>query len=274
MAPAAKLTPMAWRFVEQMIMTADPESAARAAGYHSPAINGPALLKKPEIRAAIAQARSFRSTRTAVYQDYVLRSWVQLASVEGNDFVELRIVACRYCHGEEHRYQRTQNEYRNDVEAHRQKQRKDHPDHPERRELFDERGGDGYRFDLVPAPDCPECAGDGVPRPVFKDSRAYSPAARRAYQGVKVLPGGGFELKLRNPEFAETMIAKHLGMTNDREPVREFDPSRMTVAELEAVVENLPPLIREQVEAMFEHAVDDPRITDAEAEVISEVIDK
>ena len=79
-----------------------------------------------------------------------------------------------------------------------------------------------------------------------------SEAAKLLYNGVERKADGSVKLNMRDRSYAETMLAKHLGLVQKREPIKEFDPSRMSTEELEAIMDALPPHIRQQVDAVFE----------------------
>lgn len=247
LAPAEILTPADWKFVEEYLLTLDAEEAADKAGFAQPAKAGTRLLNHPPVKRAIRQAMAFRSSRTAVMVDHVLRRWYTLATADANELVQLRMIACRYCHGIDGRKQFTDAEL---IEARIQHQRamikiKD----PDKRYELDEMGGDGYRTDLDPNPDCGQCSGEGIPHVVFRDTRYLSEAGRVLYDGVEITKGGGIKLRFRDRNFAETMVARHLGMLpKDRETIQDLDPSRMTPDQLDVVLNSIPPKLREAIE--------------------------
>lgn len=253
LAPAVKLSGMEWRFVENFLLTASPFTAARDAGYSNPNF-GYKVIKRPNVQAAIEQAVAFRSARTARRIDQVVYRWAMIAEADVNELVSARVFNCRFCWGDDGRYQYTPEEWRRARQKHYFAQLKKNP--KERRE-FDDEGGYGFQVDRAPNPECTECRGLGVLRVVPKDTENLSPQARLIYDGVKVSKDGTIEYKVRSRDHAEAMLAKHLGMFREREPVREFDPSRMGEDELDAVMDNLPPSLRDQVQALFESMVAD-----------------
>ena len=251
LAPAELLTPADWKFIEEYLLTLDHEHAADVAGFAHPARAGQRLLNHPPIKRAIRQAMAFRSSRTAVMIDHVLRRWYTLATADANELVQLRMIACRYCYGQDGRKQFTDAELIEAMHHHRKLLEKAKTDADrERIGELDEMGGGGYRTDMDPNPDCGQCSGEGIPHVVFRDTRYLSEAGRALYDGAEITKGGGIKLRFRDRNFAETMVAKHLGMLpKDRETIQDLDPSRMTPDQMEAVMNALPPKLRAAIES-------------------------
>lgn len=111
------------------------------------------------------------------------RAW-EAATADPAEFVEIRRVCCRYCHGSGHAYQWTLNELKQAV-ASAERMHKAFP------QML---GGIGFDATKPPNPGCPECNGEGheIIRP--KDTRDLSPGARMIFKGVKRTKGGGFEV--------------------------------------------------------------------------------
>lgn len=207
------LTDKQQRFVEEYLVDLNATQASIRAGYSSDtaAQAGYENLRKPEIADAIAEAKAERSKRVEVTADQVLRELVDIATTDANELVEHRIGCCRFCWGEGFRYQRTRNELERAEASHAAANEKAVREGGETT-LFDQDGGEGYNARREPNPDCPECFGDGVGRPVFKDSARASAAARRLYAGVKVTKDG-LEMKLHSKLDALDRLFKHLGMS-------------------------------------------------------------
>jgi hypothetical protein len=128
--------------------------------------------------------------------------------------VEYLVGACRYCHGLDHRYHRTQAEYDRDLAAF-----EDHGKLPRRLRKskdagevqdWDAEGGPGYDQKRTPHEDCPECGGRGVGHTVIKDTRLLSVDAARLYAGVKESKDG-IEVKMHSKADAMEKLAKFLG---------------------------------------------------------------
>ncbi|KQQ39055.1 hypothetical protein ASF58_23225 [Methylobacterium sp. Leaf125] len=199
-------------FVEEYLVDMNGAAAARRAGYSEATARSIAheLLTKPDIVDAIAVANAKRLARVHLSADQVLEELATIARADVNDLVEYRIGACRYCHGIDHRYQRTRGEFER-FEREYSKLCEEKIRKREEVEPFDPEGGIGFDPRRVPHPECSECFGDGEGRPVFKDTAKASSAARRLYDGVKVTKDG-FEMKLRSRDHALDQAFKHLGL--------------------------------------------------------------
>ncbi len=133
LAPAFGLTPQMWKFVEVYFSTLDVHESSLAADVS--AKMGREWLLRSDIQGALQQAATFRSSRTAIYADDVLRRWHQMATADVNDLVEFRKINCRHCHGYDNRYQFTKDELRRAQMRHQMREL----DKPERkRREFDD----------------------------------------------------------------------------------------------------------------------------------------
>jgi hypothetical protein len=199
---SASLNPRQKRFVEEFLVDLNGTQAAIRAGYSESAARRQAtrMLDDQVICNAIKAAMDARSARTLVNADTVLRQWLAMATADPNELVEFRRTCCRCCWGKGFAYQLTAGEL-----AARQRE---NPDEPITAEL----GYDGTRD---PHPKCPECHGEGVGTPFFKDTRYLSPGARALYAGVKVTKDG-IEVKMNSQDKAWEMVAKHLGMNTEK----------------------------------------------------------
>lgn len=196
------LTPRQQRFCEEFLVDLNQAAAARRVGVSAKRARQTASewMAKPAIVAEVQRLRDQQRERTQVQADDVFNLWWLKATADANELIELRRVCCRYCHGDDHRYQYTPAEYETAQDAARAKQREPDP-----------KGGVGYDRRKPPHPDCPECFGEGIERIVPKDTRHLSPAARALYAGVKTTKDG-LEVKLHDADAALVNIAKHLGM--------------------------------------------------------------
>lgn len=219
------------RFVEEYLLDLDPKAAALRADI--PAEVARRLLALPRVQEAIALAKRRRASHTQIYADEVLRRWWALATADPRELVELRRVACRYCHGHDHRYQFTREELRQVTKAHHEAMMKLNE---QRRVPLDEQGGDGYDARADPAEDCPECFGEGQPSVYLHDTRTLGPGAALLYQGVKVSKDGSVEIKMRDQDRAMDSVAQHLGLKIERRVSIEFDPARMSDEQLESAL--------------------------------------
>lgn len=237
------------RFVEEYLIDLDHRAAAERAGYPNP-LTGSRLLATPRVQSAIALAKRRRLSRLQIYGDQIVRRWDAIANADVNELVESRRVNCRNCHGRDHEHRWDEVEYRALIRAHNaaldayDALPSSHRDPtPGNRDfvpppVLDERGGSGFRPNDPPHPDCPKCGGDGVLKVVVKDSRYFSPAAKLLYDGVEVVQGN-VKMKIRDRSWAEQQLARHAGLFNERTPVEEFDPNRMSDDQLDAVLSSM-----------------------------------
>lgn len=255
--PRDVLSPVEQRAVEEYLIDLDPVAAAARAGL---TVNARQFFARPKVQRAVTLARSRRLTRMEIYGDDIVRRWDALARADPREIAEVRRVNCRNCHGEAHEHQYNDVEYRHAIRNYNRETehlRAVDPDAvvPE----FDPRGGPGFRQYAAPHPDCPVCDGQGELRVVIKDSSTYSPSALLLMDGVTVSSTGQVQVKLRDRSWAEQQLARFAGVFNDRRPIEELDPSRLTRDQLESVVV-----------ALAERGVVDLRsnTTDAEFETI------
>ncbi len=199
-------------FVEEYLVDLNGAAAARRAGYSEATARSIAheLLTKPDIIDAIEVANAKRIARVQMTADQVLEELSTIARADANELVEYRVGSCRYCYGDDHRFQRTRGEFerfeRDHARANEERIKKG-----QEAELFDPEGGIGFDPRKPPHPECSECFGEGEGRPLFKDTAKASRAARRLYDGVKVTKDG-FEMKLRSRDHALDQAFKHLGL--------------------------------------------------------------
>lgn len=188
--------------------------AARALGYTMSQSHqyGKAFMRRPRVRAAIEQAIDDRVEGLKLHGGMVLDEWLKVIQADPNEIMHVRRSCCRHCWGLEFGYQRTQGEYAKAVKAYKKT--------PESlTEEFDSEGGVGYDPTRDPNPECPECFGEGVERVYLEDTRDLSPNARALLAGMKQTKDG-VEVKLHSKEKALELVAKHLGMLNEKVDVK------------------------------------------------------
>ncbi len=241
------------RFVEELALDLDPTAAAARAGIPPAAV--PRMLRSRTIQAAIQIAKHRRASRTEIYADDVLNRWWEVATVDAREYTQIRRVACRRCWGRNHQYQfrdpeLIESEMRHNA-AEEDKARTHEGYVPV---MFNDLGGpgfDGYR-DPCRGPkaverlremgvaaqatsdhDCPSCDGMGEVSVWVNDSRNYSPAAAKAYDGVKVSKDGTVEVKTLDREHAWDMITAHvIGTPVQRNVNINLDPTKLTDEQL------------------------------------------
>lgn len=142
----------------------------------------------------------------------LLETYIALAFVDPNELISLRVGACRYCHGEGHRYHWKENEYLDALA----KWEHDQGHHKSAgKPMPDPGGGFGYQFTAAPAPDCPACEGEGVHRIVPMDTTRLSAGARMLYRGVSYTKDGP-KIKFADQDKALESVGRILGAFNDR----------------------------------------------------------
>jgi len=204
------------RFVAEYLIDRNATQAAIRAGYSERTAysQGCRLLKDAEVRRLIEESSANLRERLQLTTEQIAEHLANVITADPNDLIEYRRECCRYCWGDDFRYQRTPQEMR---DARRNWEEgllaKNIP--PEQWPEFDEQGGIGFNKLHAPNPECPECFGEGVDRPYPKDTRSLGPAAAALYAGVKVTKDG-LEIKMHSKEKAVELYGKHLGMFVDK----------------------------------------------------------
>lgn len=201
------MNPKEFRFVSEYCVDLNATQAAVRAGYSEKTAGsqGHALLKKPEIKAAIVEHQENCRIRSEITVEAILRRWWEIANADVNELVELRRECCRHCYGFGHQYQWTEAEYSRAVDQ-AVESGKPAPDGM---------GGFGFDANRPPAKDCPECHGQGWERAHIHDTRKLSPSARRLYAGLQKTKDG-FKLLTRDQDAALTNLARYLGMFEEK----------------------------------------------------------
>ncbi len=146
------------------------------------------LAARPKVKDRINELKALQAASAAdVIRDLVAKA-KRIIEADSAELIQTRIGCCRHCHGEGHRYQRTEREYLQAWDAYARalgavKEGELAP-------LPFEDGGTGYDLTREPHPDCPECGGEGVAREVMPDTRNLSPDAALLYAGVKRTKNG------------------------------------------------------------------------------------
>lgn len=174
------------------------------------------LMADDRVKAEIARREEMLRADLELTAADVLREIFLVASADPRELTEYHVGACRFCHGEGHKYQRTPAEFQRDLDAHTAQRKADKERGPDPLGLdFDVKGGIGFNPYRDPAPDCPECFGKGEGYERFKDTRTLSPAAARLFEGVK-RTRDGLEIKIRNREKSLDLAAQHLGLARQK----------------------------------------------------------
>lgn len=201
----ANLDPRQQRFVREYLIDPNGTQAAIRAGYsaNSAAEQAYDLLRKAHIKDAIQAGQKKLQDKLDIKAENVVRQLALIATADPRELIEVRVGCCRCCHGQGHRFQRTE------LEMADARQRWTATGKPAAE--FDEQGGAGYSPHLPPNSECPSCGGDGEPRTVLKDTRHLSPRAAALYAGAKQTKYG-VEIQMHSQLEAWEKLAKNLGL--------------------------------------------------------------
>lgn len=228
------MTPLQRRFVIEYCKDTEQPNATQAA-IRAGAIKNSARqtatkwLSNTDIKSAIAERQAEIASAASISTEFVLRQWVQIATADPNEIIQLRKVCCRYCYGLDHQYQWTQGEYSQAVD--RAVERK--------LPVPDGIGGFGYNQNLPPYVDCPECAGHGDEVIHINDTRHLTGAAKRLYGGVHRTKDG-LKILMRDQDAALNNIARYLGMLSERKENGDTEANEKLVNALSELAGRLP----------------------------------
>lgn len=214
------LTDFQQRVAEEYLVDSRAGPAYRRAGGRAkdPYAAASGLLRKPKVAVYIQQRQAEISRKLGVDAEAVVKRWWEIATADVNELVQHRRRACRYCYGEDHRFQWIDEEEWQ--EACCQAEVADPP-----RPVPGNAGGYGFLRSADPHPDCPKCDGEGEASVFVADSRRLSPQARALYAGLKTTKDG-IEVKVQDQLRALESVARHLGMLDSKVNlgVQEEDP--------------------------------------------------
>lgn len=224
----SNLTAKQERFVKEYLVDLNATQACIRSGYkrNTASETGYENLRKPQIRAEIDRLMKERSERLTITADMVLQQWWDIANANPNEIIHHRLICCRYCYGEDHKYQFTDRDEwqgRQDMEDMRAKKEK------RKAEKVSTEGGFGYDNTIRPHPKCPRCKGEGYGDIVINDTRDLGHKEQLLYAGLK-FGKQGTEIKMRDQDKALENVARHLGMFQDNVNVT----GKLTVQEMTA----------------------------------------
>ncbi len=177
------------------------------AGYsavgHSAETAGARLLKNVGIQRFLNKCQQKVAAKAELSVQMLVDRLRDIAFADPRELIEHYVGCCRYCHGEEFRYQRTTGEYNREYEQWQASKAKNKGE-------WDVKGGIGYDPRKSPHADCPDCAGAGFGRTVVKDTRHLSQSAAALYAGIKQTKDG-IDVKTHSQLDAIEKLAKHLG---------------------------------------------------------------
>ncbi|MFH2225964.1 terminase small subunit [Enterobacter kobei] len=195
--------------------------AYRLAGYtgtgNAAYVTASQLLRNPKVSRYVHHLRNERQKRYAAELDDVIAQLNAIINADPNEIAQYRRVNCRYCWGNEHKYQ-----WR-DIAEQLAAERKAEADgaHPP-----DTSGGIGFVDNGDPNPECPRCNGEGVGEPFFADTRDLEGNARYLLQGVK-LGKFGIEILTADKGSARKELARLILLRSTSERQAQLDIERL-----------------------------------------------
>ncbi|HBA4251565.1 TPA: terminase small subunit [Escherichia coli] len=195
--------------------------AYRLAGYtgtgNAAYVTASQLLRNPKVSRYVHHLRNERQRRYAAELDDVIGQLTAIINADPNEIAQYRRVNCRYCWGNDHKYQ-----WR-DIAEQLAAERKAEADgaHPP-----DTSGGIGFVDNGDPNPECPRCNGEGVGEPFFADTRDLEGDARYLLQGVK-LGKFGIEILTADKDSARKELARLILLRNTSERQSLLDVERL-----------------------------------------------
>jgi phage terminase small subunit len=218
-----------------------PKWSAVAAGYPEVTAQHKAwgLLSQARIQNRLAEIERELFQSTNIDAETLFREVVtqNLRLARARVPVQVWNPPCRYCHGDNHEYQRTHAEFERDWKSHINKPIKlsRHSGKPIRIPIFDPEGGSGYDETLPPHPDCPECRGEGdTKHPIvkIKDSRFFTAEERELFHGAEMTKAGVKTIWKDQAHARSFLNDLALRMTEHRRPEDAIDITEMSADRL------------------------------------------
>ncbi|KLE93086.1 terminase small subunit [Klebsiella aerogenes] len=195
--------------------------AYRLAGYsgtgNAAYVTASQLLRNPKVSRYVHHLRNERQKRYAAELDDVIGQLTAIINADPNEISQYRRVNCRYCWGNDHKYQ-----WR-DIAEQLSAERKAESDGVA---PPDTSGGIGFVDNADPNPECPRCNGEGVGEPFFADTRDLEGDARYLLQGVK-LGKFGIEILTADKDSARKELARLILLRSTSERQAQLDIERL-----------------------------------------------
>lgn len=194
--------------------------------------NSSEIRRRPHVAARVDQILSAATDHLAATfgVEALGKMFLDIAMADPNELIGLQVGSCRYCWGEEHKYQWKEHEYLEALDAWERKEREHMPDLA---------GGFGYRMFAEPNTDCPRCEGRGAEHVVARDTTKLSPGGRLLYGGVKA-KRDGLEVVIADRQKALETLGRILGAFKDNVHLGGF---------FEAAVQSVTTRIDDPIEA-------------------------
>lgn len=195
--------------------------AYRLAGYvgtgNAAYVTASQLLRNPKVSRYVHHLRNERQKRYAAELDDVIGQLTAIINADPNEISQYRRVNCRYCWGNDHKYQ--WRDIAEQLSAER-KAKSDGVAPP------DTSGGIGFVDNADPNPECPRCNGEGVGEPFFADTRDLEGDARYLLHGVK-LGKFGIEILTADKDSARKELARLILLRSTSERQAQLDIERL-----------------------------------------------
>lgn len=173
------------------------------------ASNASRLVATSNIKARIRelQAAATANTFAAVTGAQILEAFLLMGFADPSELSRVKLDNCRFCWGDGHRYQWTEDEYF---------RAEDHALHA-KEPLPDIAGGLGFKARRPPHPDCPNCAGQGTARVELADTESLSPGGLALFASAEVDSQGNVKVKTHDRVKALENAGRIMGVFgNDR----------------------------------------------------------
>lgn len=224
MQPERRLSSLEQRFVAEFIVDHDPIAAATRAGYKGdPANVAFVFTRKRYIQIAIQKAIDKLNERSVAESKFVLDQWIDVATADVSKIVRIWKQSCRHCYGLGHKYQwRDHEEWAEAVEAavkaHEAKLAAMVGREGPMPVLMLPSADGGFGFDPrhVPHDECPRCYGLGIDKVVLTDTALLPAREAKLIKTIKQTKTGEIEIQFRDQDKAVELIARNLGMLNDK----------------------------------------------------------
>lgn len=197
------LTKKEAEFVYHFLKTGNRVEAYRLAKYEGQGntayVGASRLYRKDKISKAIRVMGNRVRERYTAEMDEIVDQLVSITRADPNALTQYRRVNCRFCWGEDHRYQ-----WRDDAEY----------DRAERKAAADSKpppdnGGIGFVSNMDPNPDCPRCNGEGEGEIKVADTRDLAGDEQTYFLGVKETKFG-LEVITESKQAARAQLLKIL----------------------------------------------------------------
>ncbi|MDK9585424.1 terminase small subunit [Lelliottia wanjuensis] len=228
-------------FADHVVQGKSRVDAYRLAGYSGEGnvayAGASQVLRNIKVSRYLHALRNERQKRYAVELDDLITQLTAIVNADPNALSQYRRVNCRYCWGDNHKYQ-----WR-DIEEQLQAEKRAEID---KNPPPDVSGGVGFVDNSDPNPDCPRCLGEGRGEAYFPDTRDIEGDERHLFQGVKVTMNG-VQIAIADKDAARRELARLLVVRGADSRQTELNIERLELqnqklaAEIADIRRNTPP---------------------------------